>query len=338
MNPTNQMKVVSNTTDQSINKELLANSSAPLMEGGMPVEKAIIRVKDIKDESVKPKEKKLNFPVKIIYNSYCAPGRGKDGISCFTKESLQKISKTFKLPTSGDKSELKARLNSKLGKDERVWLKYLKKMGMKDEEIMKNSLRPEYPGEWRNCDTNQVPNSKCKYTWLHTFNIEDVLKQYENQFPNYKFMGAVPMDFEKIDEDYKNLDLWKEYQEGKDKIGMIFNLDYSYQPGSHWTCMFIDIDTVKCEFNYFDSYGKISGVPDEVYKYVTRIGSEWEKKSGGEGTFKTNNVRFQFGNSECSIYSMYTIIQRLFGKSFEDICDHPMPDELMNKFRKLLYS
>jgi len=46
-------------------------------------------------------------------------------------------------------------------------------------------LRPNYPTEWL-----QKPD-----TWLDNIQIAEVMKQYEEAFPWFRFMGALPIDF-----------------------------------------------------------------------------------------------------------------------------------------------
>jgi hypothetical protein len=55
--------------------------------------------------------------------------------------------------------------------------------------------------------------------------------------------------------------------EGKNKVGIIFNLDEHWKPGSHWVAMYGDLK--KGEAYYFDSYG-ISPEP-RVRKLMRRV-------------------------------------------------------------------
>jgi len=99
-------------------------------------------------------------------------------------------------------------------------------------------FRPEKPKEWDKKDNE----------WLDSFNIEDVMKQYEDADPSFEFIGPVPIDFDKelsfgkcvVDELCK-LDLNAVNLTKKKKIGIVFNLDPHDKPGSHWVCAFVDI-------------------------------------------------------------------------------------------------
>lgn len=52
---------------------------------------------------------------------------------------------------------------------------------------------------------------------------------------------------------------------------------------------------------------------------------------------KFNDVQHQRKNSECGVYSVNFIVERLNGKSFEDIVNNIVPDEEMNKKRKVYF-
>ena len=56
---------------------------------------------------------------------------------------------------------------------------------MKDDEI-KNTFRPKTPKSWYKNNTE----------WLSTIDIEKVLNQYEDLYPDFQFIGAVPIDFD----------------------------------------------------------------------------------------------------------------------------------------------
>jgi hypothetical protein len=50
-----------------------------------------------------------------------------------------------------------------------------------------------------------------------------------------------------------------------------------------------------------------------------------------------NNKRHQFGHSECGVYSMNYILQRLKGKTPADLTNNIIKDKVMNEMRKYLY-
>ena len=77
--------------------------------------------------------------------------------------------------------------------------------------------------------------------WLNSLDISRVMKQYENDYKCFDFLGPSPIDFDTFKENNEcvwdeicNFDLNKSYTKGKRKFGFIFNLDPHYKGGSHW--------------------------------------------------------------------------------------------------------
>jgi Ulp1 family protease len=56
-----------------------------------------------------------------------------------------------------------------------------------------------------------------------------------------------------------------------------------------------------------------------------------------ETNLYTNNVRHQFKNSECGIYSIHFILKLLEGQSFEDISNNIINDDDMEQNRDKLF-
>ncbi len=212
----------------------------------------------------------------------------------------------------------------------------LEKSGLGREEIQKlekEFLRPKMPDEWKN-DPDK---------WLDTTNIENVLKQYEEVRPDFKFVGAIPIDFsapdpyasgaEKgkkclYDETCKmNLDTLK--RGGKKYIGFVFNLDPHFRNGSHWVSMMLDMARREC--NFFDSYGY------EPHPLISRLMKSFKIQDPGLN-LNYNARRFQFGESECGMYSIYFIATMLGGERFKKFVKAGVPDSEMNKLRHWVFS
>jgi hypothetical protein len=211
----------------------------------------------------------------------------------------------------------------------------LKKLpGLDNKERTKLSkiyFRPEKPKEWYKKET----------TWLDSFNIEDVMNQYEDTFKDFEFIGPVPIDFDTpnnnsgsldwghcIVDELCKLDLKDAFEKGTKRIGIIFNLDKHDEPGSHWVCSFIDIQN-KAAY-YFDSYGLPP--PPEVSALLERC------KAQGCETILYNDIRHQRKNSECGMYCIYTIICLLKGRTFQDICLDIVKDDTINAFRDVIFA
>jgi hypothetical protein len=186
-------------------------------------------------------------------------------------------------------------------------------------------FRPEKPKEW----------DKKPRLWLDSFNIEDVMSQYEQAEPSFKFIGPVPIDFDAkqtfgscIVNELCKLDINSLNTKGITKIGIIFNLDKHDEPGSHWVCAFIDIEGKSAY--YYDSYGYEP--EDEIVKLLQRC------KTQGCTNIYYNDIRHQRKTSECGMYCLYVIICLLRGKSFLTICKNVVDDDTINAFRDILYA
>jgi hypothetical protein len=189
-----------------------------------------------------------------------------------------------------------------------------------------NYFRPEKPESW----------DKKPTEWLDSYNIEDVMNQYEQADPSFEFIGPVPIDFDTqtgawgkcIVDELCKLNIADMKRKGKTKIGIIFNLDPHDQPGSHWVCAFIDITNSAAY--YFDSYGYEP--EDEIVALLERL-----NKQGIQNIYY-NDIRHQRRGSECGMYCLFVIICLLRGRKFYDICSKVVNDDTMNAFRDILFA
>ena len=187
-------------------------------------------------------------------------------------------------------------------------------------------FRPEKPKSW----------DKKPTLWLDSFNIEDVMSQYEAARPDFEFIGPVPIDFDSpagafgrcIVDELCKLDVADMKRRGKTKIGIVFNLDPHDKPGSHWVCGFLDLD--KSAAYYFDSYG--FKPEKEIETFMSRMHSQGIKE------IYYNDIRHQRKGSECGMYCLFVIICLLRGRAFYDICRHVVDDDTMNTFRDILFA
>lgn len=195
-----------------------------------------------------------------------------------------------------------------------------------DKKDMLGYFRPEKPASW----------DKKPTLWLDSFNLEDVMNQYEAAVPEFEFIGPVPIDFDApggawgkcIVNELCKLNVADMKARGKTKIGIIFNLDKHDEPGSHWTCGFIDIE--KSSAYYFDSYG--FPPEPEIKRLLSRLHDQ------GIEHIYYNDIRHQRKDSECGMYCLFTIICLLRGRTFHDICTHVVDDNTMNTFRDILFA
>lgn len=179
--------------------------------------------------------------------------------------------------------------------------------------------------------------------WLSTSDIDHVLKQYEEKFPDFFFMGTVPIDFDQVIDEYKNINLCQMYH-GTDPIsrgkpirryGFVFNLDAHDQRGSHWVCMFLNLAGPDRFIGFFDSYG--SPPPTQIKQLIDRLRAQAKQCLNINIKYKFNTVRHQQKNTECGVYCLYFIYQCLRGLSFEQITETIILDDAVNKFRHFFF-
>ena len=270
--------------------------------------------------------------------SSCSPSVKNPRLTCYSKEDLETIAKEYNKYYSDEKincrgknkaqlwHEIKKKLSNQCNQ-EWCWIDQNFINRSKARKIAKSTFRPKMPENWK----------KNKYAWLATDDINNVMEQYENQYPDFIFLGAVPIDCQTLSfcQLYR-FNLPKLYRNGIKRIGIVFNLDYHYQSGSHWVAVFIDLKD-HCDITFYDSYGKkpyklIDNFMNKVYQDCQKI-----PELKGKVTMDYNKKRHQYGYSECGIYSQHYLIQRLKGKSLKQATNKKIPDKVMNEMRKYLY-
>jgi hypothetical protein len=271
----------------------------------------------------------------------CAPHIEFDGISCIKLSILIEMAKAYNKHMGKDiininvnretlnpikyKNDLIKQFNKHMGdtcSTQECWtkqdfIKHLNKHTHK--EVIKYTFRPKGP--------------EGTFEWLNTYNINDVMHQYEKKYTDFKYLGTVPMDFDSLPQlGINDINIEQLYKNGIKQIGMVINLDESGQPGSHWVGLY-------AHFNkgvyYFDSYGirpepRVRTFMRRIFKQAKQL--DINKNIKLEADY--NKKRHQFKNSECGVYSMNFIIRMLNNESFDNICFKPISDDDINKCRK----
>lgn len=273
--------------------------------------------------------------------------------SCFTNKTLAYIKKAYNKHhienpigpgTPQDTwSQLKDRL-SKCDKED-CWLKEITDAKTR-EKIDKYIFAPDHPVEWNRNGTE----------WLSNFDIFDVLHQYEEAYPRFRFIGPTPIDFDTRPSDMNGKCVWndlcelslsKQKADGIKQIGVVFNLDRHDQDGSHWISLFIDM---KDEFIFFmDSAGEKP--PREVSVLIERIKKQGEELSPPVHFkyYENHPLEHQLENTECGMYSLYFLITMVTGhnelKKFSNYRDkinffktRRISDKYVNRFRKIFFN
>ncbi len=253
--------------------------------------------------------------------------------SCFNVKQLKSIAQKLNNITKSQNKKIKLKQEKKnLVKD--INTNFCKNYGNIDFCILKDN---KWKGDEDILDSIRKsfapPRPKGKYEWLNSIDIRDVMEQYEKTYPQFSFLGPVPIDFQDIGTEVGSLNL-KNIKGYKSKIGIIFNTDPHDAPGEHWISMFIDLDNNTICF--FDSTG------DEPPQEVAILMEKLIKQSKNLGITSylrpiINKTQHQFQDSECGVYCLYFILQRLQGKSCNDIFKSKIHDEKMNKNRKVIF-
>ena len=150
-----------------------------------------------------------------------------------------------------------------------------------------------------------------------------------NVHRNFIFLGAVPIDCHKLDYcSTYNINFNKYKADGYDFIGVIPNLDYHDQSGSHWVAMFFNLKTGEAYF--YDPTG-------HTYpKILTQVFDEFKKYCNSNGlkyNLRVNNVKHQRDGSECGVYSINFIVRLLNGETFDEILENGLTFEEINSCR-----
>jgi len=268
-----------------------------------------VKKKAKNNEQYNKKTQKTNYK-----KSQCAPkGKGDYlNFSCYTPEILFKMKNIWNKRHPDSKiisNDLKT-IWETLGyymkntcNKEACWIKdNLFKTDI-ERSYADNVFSPQAPASWK----------KNRNEWLGSLDIINFMKQYEAVYKCFEFIGPSPIDYdtpkafgECVWEDLCKFNLKKELDNGKRKIGVIFNTEPHYKSGAHWVALFVDCNLK--EIYYFDSYG--DACPTNIRKLAREIQNQ-SMLIGKKYVFFTNKKRHQYGNSECGIYCLYFIMQML---------------------------
>jgi hypothetical protein len=265
----------------------------------------------------------------------CSPAVDYDGVSCISTELLEKIIKKISpeynyvsmknnINPITYKKKLIDFINKNLNKfcnDELCWLnlKIIKNMGLRDYEKIQNSFKPFGPSDNNN--------------WLSNFDIYDVMAQYEEREKDFKFLGALPRDFDHFEQtNYSNFVFINKYKD-KHRFAIIINHDFHNQSGSHWVSLWFNMNTG--DIFYFDSVGYQP--KREIKEFIEKI-KIYMEENNIKPNIKINNIEHQYKDSECGVYSLHFIIRLLDGDTYDHITKEIVPDDTMNLFRKFIFN
>jgi len=303
---------------------------------------------------------------KINVDTKCAPSKKYSNGSCFPIETLKSIAENYnkknlnKININQPKEDLVNDLEKKLSdkcNEQTCWLRLDIVKELNNEDILTNTFLPKGPSK--------------KYEWLSTTHINEVIEQYHSVHKDFLFLGAVPSDFEELPIlGINKMNFYDLEKNGKNKIGIIINLDEHWKDGSNWVALYTDLK--KNQIYFFDSVAKKP--IKRIRKFVNRLTKYLYKKKynsqlpindilekikgkkneeeltklanenkfinnliGGGFDIRYNNIQHQFNNSECGVYSINFIIRLVSGESFDSVINNITKDEQMNANRKIYF-
>lgn len=260
--------------------------------------------------------------VQINADGYCAPARvelfRKTG-SCLLKDEVKSVS-------------------NKTCKDDLCVLQ-----NPRTKHKLQHAFRPVMPGDW-------IYNDR---EWLSTDDIVAVLKQYEDAYKDFRFLGVHPINFEEekysgvcIGRSICNVNdlMYNNKKNGIKQFGIVFNLDRHDQGGSHWVCIYCGLDPTKRTYGiyYYDSIAMFPRI--EFQNFMTKIQSYVYKNimSRDEKPFpkQINKDRRQFKTTECGMFCMLFIIACIengHNMHFREVCKCMKDDDWAQMYRSILY-
>ncbi len=272
-------------------------------------------------------------------NINCSPNPNKKDYTCFSENSLFKMKELWNMRHPHDTIDtndskqiwkhFKKRL-SHICDRESCWLRSKFMEGHLDNELLNYTFAPSAPEDWK-----RTPNE-----WLSSIDIESVMKQYENFYKCFEFLGPSPIDYnyhklygECVWEELCKFNLSEQIKRNKNKIGIIFNTDSHDGSGEHWISMFVNIK--KGFIIYFDSNGNTA--PKEVKELIETIVNQG-KQLGIKFNVMENKVEHQKSNTECGMYCLYFIIQMLKDVNYEYFLSNRIDDSEVFQLRQKYFN
>jgi hypothetical protein len=264
-------------------------------------------------------------------NMKCAPNAEFTDGSCISLNLLVSMATAYnktnpsklislypKMHQSDYKKYLLSEFVEKIGPNQKEWAKskYFESLNANDKDKLENkTFRPDGP--------------QGRFDWLSTIDINQALYQYEDKHNDFKFLGAVPIDFAELDYlPFKTLNFKDLENEKYKRIGVIFNTDKSTQRGKHWISLFFDLE--KAQIYFSDSVG--IKPPEPVRQFIQKI-EKYLNSKGLNVDSRYNKTEHQKKNTECGVYSINFILRLLKGKTFEQITEKKINDDKINQCR-----
>lgn len=264
--------------------------------------------------------------------------------TCYDNDTLHKLRDGWnvrhpdvRIETNDPKeiwSSLKDRMKS-MCRNEACWMQKITGADPAIVSKANGTFAPEAPKSWTH-DPDE---------WLTSEDIENVMKQYEDKFPTFEFLGPSPSDYNApklagscVWEELCNFSLKNYMDSGTHKIGVIFNTDPHTEDGSHWVSLFINIDNDanKKANNYIFFFDSTGDRPQKEIREFIKTVTQQGRSLGINFKYHENRKRHQKRNTECGMYSLFMIVNLIEGTRTpqEFMRGNRIPDSHMLEFRK----
>lgn len=220
---------------------------------------------------------------------------------------------------------------------------WAKQKFVQDRAALLQKFRPPMQSSWK----------KHRTTPLLTTDILKGLKPYEDKFSDFALLGVFAIDFLHKNPDGSchvydqicNMNLPAFMRNGVRQFGMVINLDPHYRGGSHWIAVYMNTDPKDPRFGFYHFCSEASKPPQQILHYYENMRSQYASafpKRKKELPFSSNNVRYQYKNSECGMYSLLFIILCLENphQSVEKTLQSklfPKSDDFVNSLRQVIF-
>lgn len=269
----------------------------------------------------------------------CAPGRELICGSCFRKDELICMCKVLKsLFGSINEEEVDLSTLSRC----RLWThvrRYLDKFlndhtdndWLLDEQLL-SRIRlfcPNLFNTFRYFSIRPKFSGNVTSGWLNNVDIEMVMAQYQNIYPDLFFAGAHSADLSYLHCEQRKLcpTLIETADATCMNFAIILNTGTLQTGGEHWVCCYKDKDSNILEF--FDSQ------PDKTSSEL-QVTLDW--LCADRYVLKKNTLRHQYDDHMCGCFAMFFILCRTIGITFEQLDKHAITFEDIKEFRNLLFS
>lgn len=302
--------------------------TSPLVESESHAEGIVGGRAIVKSQSVAGAVEKF-IPARIFHEGECAPQVGNSTGVCSSQTVLERIKRyleqqdrSIKTHSTRDliehaKQATKCESESCLFTKRSPLLEYITP-GLAKKELIER-FAPKGPHN--------------NTTWLSNDNIDGVLKLYTQKFPHFYHVPYQMADFEKYGGDLASVDHAAVSKSHK-SLGCVLNTDHHGGPGQHWVAVYVDFQGGT--FEYWDSAGD-PPFP-EIHDFMIR---QVDLMNAGGKRYKhvivCRDIAHQKLNTECGVYSLYYIINRLNGVPYTFFQQHEIPDAIMHQFRKYLF-